>query len=120
VAKHRSVREQPKSRANQNRDVRRTEVEPGGDGLPADPSPVSLSLASDWQTMLSLIGLKGVTMSYQTINPSNERKVKVFPEHTDEQLEELITRAQSAYQNDWVKGDWPNARESSKTPPRLC
>ena len=90
------------------------------DGLPADPSPVSLSLASDWQTMLSLIGLKGVTMSYQTINPSNERKVKVFREHTGEQLEELIARAQSAYQNDWVKGDWPNARESSKTPPRLC
>jgi succinate-semialdehyde dehydrogenase/glutarate-semialdehyde dehydrogenase len=40
-------------------------------------------------------------MSYQTINPSNEEKVKVFPEHTDEQLEELIARAQSTYQNDW-------------------
>jgi len=40
-------------------------------------------------------------MSYQTINPSNEHKVKVFPEHTDEQLEELIARAQSTYQNDW-------------------
>ena len=40
-------------------------------------------------------------MSYQTINPSNEEKVKVFPEHTDEQLEELIARAQSTYQNEW-------------------
>src|ERR1700756_4485626 len=40
-------------------------------------------------------------MSYQTINPSNEEKVKVFPEHTNEQLEELIARAQSTYQNDW-------------------
>jgi succinate-semialdehyde dehydrogenase / glutarate-semialdehyde dehydrogenase len=40
-------------------------------------------------------------MSYQTINPSNEEKVKVFPEHTDEQLEELIARAQSTYENDW-------------------
>ncbi len=40
-------------------------------------------------------------MSYQTINPSNEEKVKVFPEHTDEQLEELIAQAQSTHQNDW-------------------
>jgi succinate-semialdehyde dehydrogenase / glutarate-semialdehyde dehydrogenase len=40
-------------------------------------------------------------MSYQTINPSNGEKVRVFPEHTDEQLEELIARAQSTYQNDW-------------------
>jgi succinate-semialdehyde dehydrogenase/glutarate-semialdehyde dehydrogenase len=42
-------------------------------------------------------------MSYQTINPTNEEKVKVFPEHTDEQLEELIARAQSTYQNDWSR-----------------
>src|SRR3984893_185630 len=42
-------------------------------------------------------------MSYQTINPSNEEKVKVFHEHTDEQLEELIARAQSTYQNDWSR-----------------
>jgi acyl-CoA reductase-like NAD-dependent aldehyde dehydrogenase len=40
-------------------------------------------------------------MSYQTINPSNEEKVKVFLEHTDEQLEELIALAHSTYQNDW-------------------
>ena len=40
-------------------------------------------------------------MSYQTINPTNEEKVKVFQEHTDEQLEELIARAQSTYQIDW-------------------
>ena len=42
-------------------------------------------------------------MSYQTINPTNEEKVKVFQEHTDEQLEELIARAQSTYQNDWSR-----------------
>jgi succinate-semialdehyde dehydrogenase / glutarate-semialdehyde dehydrogenase len=40
-------------------------------------------------------------MPYQTINPSNEQRTKVFPEHTNEQLEELIARAQSTYQNDW-------------------
>jgi succinate-semialdehyde dehydrogenase/glutarate-semialdehyde dehydrogenase len=40
-------------------------------------------------------------MPYQTINPSNEQRIRVFPEHTDEQLEELISRAQSTYQNDW-------------------
>jgi succinate-semialdehyde dehydrogenase/glutarate-semialdehyde dehydrogenase len=42
-------------------------------------------------------------MSYQTINPTSEEKVKVFQEHTDEQLEELIARAQSTYQNDWSR-----------------
>jgi succinate-semialdehyde dehydrogenase/glutarate-semialdehyde dehydrogenase len=40
-------------------------------------------------------------MPYQTINPSNEQRIKVFPEHTNEQLEELIARAQSTYQIDW-------------------
>src|SRR5258707_5888838 len=40
-------------------------------------------------------------MPYQTINPSNEQRIKVFPEHTNEQLEELIARAQNTYQNDW-------------------
>jgi succinate-semialdehyde dehydrogenase / glutarate-semialdehyde dehydrogenase len=62
--------------------------------------------------MLALIGLKGVTVSYQTINQSNEHKVKVFPEHTDEQLEELIARAQSTYQNDWSQKDASRTQDS--------
>jgi succinate-semialdehyde dehydrogenase / glutarate-semialdehyde dehydrogenase len=62
--------------------------------------------------MLALIGLKGVTVSYQTINQSNEHKVKVFPEHTDEQLEALIARAQSTYQNDWSQKDTSRTQDS--------
>src|ERR1700737_464202 len=42
-------------------------------------------------------------MPTQTINPSNEQRIRVFPEHTDEQLEELIARAQSTYQTDWSR-----------------
>jgi len=42
-------------------------------------------------------------MPYQTINPSNEQRIRVCPEHTDEQLEELIARAQSTYQHDWSR-----------------
>jgi hypothetical protein len=56
------------------------------------PGPVKVKSAT-----VKEIKNKGVTMSYQTINPTNEEKVKVFPEHTDEQLEELIARAQSTY-----------------------
>ena len=40
-------------------------------------------------------------MLYQTINPFTEELVKVFPEHSDEQLEEIIARAESAYEKDW-------------------
>ena len=40
-------------------------------------------------------------MPYQTINPSNEQKIQVFLEHTDEQLQALIAQAQSTYQKDW-------------------
>ncbi|WP_035358828.1 NAD-dependent succinate-semialdehyde dehydrogenase [Edaphobacter aggregans] len=40
-------------------------------------------------------------MTYQTINPNNEELVKTFPEHTDQQLEEIIARAEGTYQNGW-------------------
>ena len=63
-----------------------------------------------YQELIQLINKKGKCfleyteksyMPYQTINPSNEQRIKVFPEHTSEQLEELIVRAQSTYQIDW-------------------
>jgi succinate-semialdehyde dehydrogenase/glutarate-semialdehyde dehydrogenase len=41
------------------------------------------------------------TMAYQTINPTNAQTIKIFLEHTDKQLEELIARAQATYQHDW-------------------
>ncbi len=40
-------------------------------------------------------------MEYQTINPFTEELLKTFPMHTDEQLEEVIARAESVYKNDW-------------------
>ncbi len=54
-------------------------------------------------------------MSYQTINPSNEQKVKVFPEHTNEQLEEFIAQAQSTYQNDWSQRTLAQRKSVLKT-----
>ena len=40
-------------------------------------------------------------MQYQTINPFTEELVKTFPEHTDAQLQEIIAKAESVYENDW-------------------
>ena len=40
-------------------------------------------------------------MEYQTINPFTEELIKTFPMHTDEQLEEIIAKAESVYKNDW-------------------
>ncbi len=40
-------------------------------------------------------------MAYQTINPYTEELVKDFPEHTDEQLDSILGRAQETFQNDW-------------------
>lgn len=40
-------------------------------------------------------------MLYQTINPFTEELIKAFPEHTDAQLEGIIAKAESAYQNEW-------------------
>jgi succinate-semialdehyde dehydrogenase/glutarate-semialdehyde dehydrogenase len=40
-------------------------------------------------------------MAYQSINPYTEELVNTFPEHTDEQLEGIIARAQETFQRDW-------------------
>jgi len=40
-------------------------------------------------------------MAYQTINPYTEELIKTFGEHTDAELQAIITRAESAYENDW-------------------
>ncbi|HKA00242.1 MAG TPA: aldehyde dehydrogenase family protein [Candidatus Solibacter sp.] len=40
-------------------------------------------------------------MQYQTINPYTEELIRAFPEHSDAQLEEIIARAVSVYENDW-------------------
>ena len=42
-------------------------------------------------------------MSYQTINPATEEVLKIFSEHTDEELEAVIARADRAYANEWRK-----------------
>jgi len=40
-------------------------------------------------------------MAYLTMNPSNEQLLKQFPEHTDGQLEEFLTRSDEVYRTDW-------------------
>ena len=40
-------------------------------------------------------------MQYQTINPFTEELIKTFPQHTDAQLQEIITKAEAVYENDW-------------------
>jgi len=40
-------------------------------------------------------------MLYQTINPYTEELLKVFPQHSDMQLEAIITQAEATYENDW-------------------
>jgi len=40
-------------------------------------------------------------MEYQTINPFTEQLIETFPMHTDEQLQEIIAKAEFAYENDW-------------------
>ena len=40
-------------------------------------------------------------MAYQTINPYTEELVESFKEHTDAQLEAIITQAEETYENDW-------------------
>ena len=42
-------------------------------------------------------------MQYQTINPFTEELIKTFPEHTDEQLQEIIAKAEAVYENDWSR-----------------
>jgi succinate-semialdehyde dehydrogenase/glutarate-semialdehyde dehydrogenase len=40
-------------------------------------------------------------MAYQTVNPSNGKLVETFPEHSDEQLEALLARAERCFQEHW-------------------
>ena len=40
-------------------------------------------------------------MTYQTINPYTEERVKSFSEHTDAQLEAIIAQSETTYANDW-------------------
>jgi len=40
-------------------------------------------------------------VEYQTINPYTEELVKSFNEHTDEQLNAIIAKAEQTYENDW-------------------
>jgi len=40
-------------------------------------------------------------LQYQTINPYTEELIKTFPQHTDAQLQEIITKAEAVYESDW-------------------
>jgi succinate-semialdehyde dehydrogenase / glutarate-semialdehyde dehydrogenase len=40
-------------------------------------------------------------MAYQTINPNTEQLIKSFPEHTDEQLQEMIAKSAIEYSRHW-------------------
>jgi len=40
-------------------------------------------------------------MMYQTINPFTGDLLKEFPEHSDAQLDEILSKAQAVYQNNW-------------------
>ena len=40
-------------------------------------------------------------MDYQTINPNSEELIKSFPEHTDEQLQDIIAAADAEYATHW-------------------
>ena len=42
-------------------------------------------------------------MAYLTINPANEQILERFPEHTDDQIEEFIARADRVYRTDWSR-----------------
>jgi succinate-semialdehyde dehydrogenase/glutarate-semialdehyde dehydrogenase len=43
------------------------------------------------------------SMQYQTINPFTEDLVKIFPQHTDEEIESIIAKAEKTYANDWSR-----------------
>ncbi len=40
-------------------------------------------------------------MAYQTINPNTEELIESFPDHTDEQLQEIIAKADAEYRTHW-------------------
>lgn len=43
-------------------------------------------------------------MSYQTINPSNNKLLKSWPDHTEQQIEQALTVANDLYHSKWSKG----------------
>ena len=49
-------------------------------------------------------------MLYQTINPLTEEVIKVFPEHADAELEEIIAKAESVYESDWRPSTLPKRK----------
>ncbi len=44
-------------------------------------------------------------MAYRTLNPYTEQTVREFAEHTDEQVEAALARADALYHSDWSRGD---------------
>lgn len=43
-------------------------------------------------------------MSYQTINPSNNKLLKSWPSHSEQQVEQALSVADDLYHSDWAKG----------------
>src|SRR5579859_663577 len=43
----------------------------------------------------------GDSMTYQTLNPYTEKLESRFEDHTDAQLEEILAKAQTAFETDW-------------------
>jgi succinate-semialdehyde dehydrogenase/glutarate-semialdehyde dehydrogenase len=48
--------------------------------------------------------LKEANMAYQTINPTTNELVKVYPNHTDADIEAALTAAHKLYKSTWCKG----------------
>lgn len=44
-------------------------------------------------------------MSYQTINPANNKLIKSWPSHSDDQVEKALATADALYHSEWSKGD---------------
>lgn len=44
-------------------------------------------------------------MSYQTINPANNKLIKSWPSHDDDHVEKALAIADALYHSDWSKGD---------------
>ncbi len=42
-------------------------------------------------------------MPYQTINPYNGELLRTFEDHTDEQMEAFLTKADDTFRNTWSK-----------------
>ncbi|WP_261641732.1 NAD-dependent succinate-semialdehyde dehydrogenase [Erwinia mallotivora] len=43
-------------------------------------------------------------MSYQTINPSNNKLLKSWPSHSEQQVEQALSVADDLFHSDWAKG----------------